>query len=258
MLGEPDWGCDVGDLVGLVKYLYTDFILRDVFCKVAPGSLVLLGFVAAVTGRPPGDLVQDVGTLPIVVVLAGLGITWSLGFVAQQISFIISRPFLKPFAKHRFKKEDEKTAKVDEDELGSSIFRREFVSLVRRRTGFNAGHQKALERLSIIKEATGNLAVATMVFLGFWFIEDKKWLLGDKTHSAPLNLSWPWISLVTLALAAVLLILHFDHYCKEIDMQWEIEKNRKAGEESEHTGAPERVTYVVQGTLARQDEKTEA
>jgi hypothetical protein len=230
----------VGDLTGVIKYLYTDFILRDLFSKVVPGSLIVLGFVTAVTGWPPGDLIRGVEQLPVIVIVAGLGLTWSIGFVAQQMSFIVLSPVLERFKQHRHLC------------IPRSFFRVEFVGLVARRTELSAEQRKSLERLAIIKEATGNLAMAIALLGPLWF-------LGDKWNRMPdMHLPWPPLGGLSFGVVVVLVLLHCDHYCKEIQIQLEMEKLNDArphGNVPDDSGS--QATYVLRGTLSKEDSSAE-
>lgn len=106
-------------------------------------------------------------------------------------------------------------------------FRVEFVELVARRASLGETAGKSLERLAIIKEATGNLAAATALFGTLWFLGDRRKL----EVLSPPHLGWPYLALLLGIAVGMLVTLHCDHYCKEVTMQGLLE-----------TGGQERLT----------------
>lgn len=67
-----------------IEKLYTQFILHDIFGKMVPGSIVLFSFAYAISG----DLevfIKGVQHISFYIWLAGLGISWQIGFVLQAM-----------------------------------------------------------------------------------------------------------------------------------------------------------------------------
>ena len=148
------------------EHLYSRFVLRDLFAKIAPGSVVLVGVALGVTGDPSGaallDVVERVDTLTFAVPL--LGISWILGFFAQRtwnLSRILTRQPVEPPPPESegpwlpFESSDELSEHID----------RFMDAQPDERTRANY-----LERISVIKEAAGNATAGLVLAFGFWSV----------------------------------------------------------------------------------------
>lgn len=145
----------------LIKYLYQGFLLRDVFGKIVPGALVLLGVVTAVSDEAVVEVIDDFSSQHGALVALALGLAWPLGFVAQAprefVEWLLMRIRL--------------IADVDWVEV--------VAARARTPDGDERGGERRsqeLERMAVIKEATGNLAFAAL-FLGlvFWCADSPAW-----------------------------------------------------------------------------------
>lgn len=187
---------------GPFGYLYKKFILRDLFAKIAPGSLVLLGVALAVTGDPSGKtLVEIIGrldALAIFLLVPLLGVTWNLGFVAQRL-WNLHRMWLKLPVEPPVERLSRKEAGEirDEEKSDTELTRRHRRKRKRQRRPrvlplpyYNLDEedelkkhvdnvigamekpqrQEYLERMSVIKEGAGNLFAATALGVGGWLI----------------------------------------------------------------------------------------
>ena len=191
-------------LAGAIEYLYSKFILRDFAAKIVPGSIVLLGLAVEVSGKQPGWLLARVPKVPVVLLAVGLGFVWILGLMTQQMSFMLVWPLLWCFTRRR------------RIPTSRYPFRTEFVDIVSRRTTAEAVEEnraQQLERLVVIKEATGNLATSMALFGGLWAAGDVRKL------SVADHLGWLYLGLTIGGIALLLFLVHGDHYCKEVVMQ---------------------------------------
>ena len=66
-------------LLSLVGYLYEQFILRDAFAKIVPGSIVLLSGYSLGVQKTPIDVVQQLPALSTGYFLLVIGLSWILG-----------------------------------------------------------------------------------------------------------------------------------------------------------------------------------
>lgn len=144
----------------LIKYLYQGFLLRDVFGKIVPGALVLLGVATTVSDETVVGVIGDFSSQHGALVALALGLAWPLGFVAQALrlltEWILMRIHLIADVDWVQVVVDRAGAFGDED-------------------GGGRGSQE-LERMAVIKEATGNFAFAAL-FLGlvFWCADGPAW-----------------------------------------------------------------------------------
>jgi len=121
-----------------IKYLYEKFILRDFFAKIIPGFVILLSIATILTEKSPIYLITLVPNWNTHLFLLIAGLSWVLGFVAQEIGrwFRVLRT---------------------EDPVNK------LITLARLKGEEDLKHQR--ERHVVIKEATGNLAMALVVLL---------------------------------------------------------------------------------------------
>lgn len=139
----------------LIEALYNNFLLRDLFAKIVPGTTVLTVVVYGNTlGEKVVALMGQIGW-PAVLVLAGLA--WLVGFAVQDIGEVLR------IIRHHPRRYD------------SSDYR------YRRRIAFKkvatTSETQQVERYAIIKEASGNSATA--IFLGIAILAVRIWWLGD-------------------------------------------------------------------------------
>ncbi|MFN0091394.1 MAG: hypothetical protein ACKVWR_14170 [Acidimicrobiales bacterium] len=176
----------------IIEGLYEKLLLRDLLAKIVPGA-VLIAAVALRSGDLDFDsLVQQVGKLPVAVLVLAAGCAWSIGFGAQLGRGLVEAELCQPSRRSLRK------AWAAEQKLWGQI--------VKRRASLPAERRHILERLTVIKEATGNLAFA---------------LLGASvlTLGSP-NSLWPAGS--AAAAGGMLLLVSLDHRRRELMMQHEM------------------------------------
>lgn len=144
------------------QHLYERFLFRDFAAKVVPGSIVLVAGLVAASDREAMDrVIADVTNQHGAVVAILLGASWLMGWVAQGLrELLIERVgicigFCPP---------------VD------------WVQIVAQRTRakLDDSAEITIERLTVIKEATGNFAAAIVLagaglYLGEQW-RDKYWV----------------------------------------------------------------------------------
>ena len=201
----------MGDFGGAVKYLYSNFILRDLLAKVVPGAVVLVGAGVAVTGNTPSGVVYDAtiySSLPTAAVVVLAGAAWTAGFVAQLIPFLVE---LLARRRPLFQRNPWGLGEAWGDVREARV--REVVDRVHIRRRDEAGPENAagpgrpshgadaLERLTVIREACGNMAGAIVwLGLGTWWGS----MNGRTRLDAWSRDAWPFVAAtLALALAAV-------------------------------------------------------
>lgn len=122
-----------------IRRFYSGFILRDFLGKIVPGSVALLGVALAVTNQGVWHLLtasrNDLGALPGVIQLLGVGFLWLVGLVVQGFRELI-----------------ELVSSREERVLGSA-----------ERVGWPEAQREEIERVVVIKESAGNGALAFLV-----------------------------------------------------------------------------------------------
>lgn len=135
-----DGTSELSELIGM---LYDSFLLRDLFAKIVPGTIVL---IAALYGPDMGNAIPSqiaaIGWLPALILA---GVAWTVGIAVQGFGTLFK------FIKLHLSEGEEKAGKRYKD-----------------RSDFNANANpfdiKQVERYAIIVEAAGNSATA--IFIG--------------------------------------------------------------------------------------------
>ncbi len=173
----------------IVEALYKNFLLRDLFAKIVPGSIVL----ASVAFQNPAlaPLNSATSTVGWPMILLGAGATWIVGFAIQEIG-----ESMKIIQHHP---------------------QRYFQSLQRYglRNAFKwvaiESENKQVERYAIIKEATGNFSTAILVSLLIIALR----VFTSEDFCCPEQILLP--SLVMLVLALTLLRANRSHAAKQYE-----------------------------------------
>lgn len=153
----------------LLSRLYRDFILRDITAKIVPGVILLLGVAVATTDHSPHEIINALGATHGVFIALIIVLGWPLGFAVQ-------------------------TAREITEWVGSYLHfwqHADWPQIVSDRASFSIYHQQHIERLVVIKEATGNLAYAS-AFFGLSLLYAGRW---NDSHWGP----WLFLTLVLFA-----------------------------------------------------------
>ena len=131
----------------LLSRLYDRFLLRDFLGKIVPGTIASIGVGMMITEEPVGRLVDTVRSefegSPVAFTALGFGLLWLAGFVVQA-----------PREIYEFFRVDRRQN------------RETWLDFALRDLG---RREQAVERIVVIKEATGNGFVAlSVLLLGGW------------------------------------------------------------------------------------------
>lgn len=127
----------------VVEALYKNFLLRDLFAKIVPGSIVLVSVAIQNPALAPLTGAASISSWPMI--LVGAGAAWIVGFAIQEIGeslqIIKHHPdrYFQPFERYGLRNAFKRVAVEAEDQQ--------------------------VERYAIIKEATGNCSTAIIVAL---------------------------------------------------------------------------------------------
>lgn len=135
------------DLGDSFNALYSQFLLRDVTAKSVPGGVILLGGSLPFL-RKPDDL-QPLLEIGLVFGVALFASCWTLGFAVQGIGFMCR--VLRNYPR----------GNTGEDYRGLQQELRGKMATLSSHARFR--QEQAVERFVVIKEATGNLAVALAI-----------------------------------------------------------------------------------------------
>lgn len=170
-----------------IRALYDNFLLRDIFAKILPGTIVL---AATLYDNALGEkVVPFIGQIgwPAILILAGLA--WIVGFAIQDIGEVLR------IIRHHPQRYDQTDYRY------------------RRRNAFTQvatmSETQQAERYAIIKEASGNSATA--IFLGTAIIAVRAYWIGDLSF----ELSTFLTGLVSLLTASALWHTNHMHGLKQ-------------------------------------------
>ncbi|NOV29603.1 hypothetical protein [Methylomonas sp. ZR1] len=134
---------DIDNVKEITDSLYSSFVARDFFAKVLPGGVVFSALIFSIFyGNPDFEQLQKI---PSFLWLFVYGYCWILGFFVQGFGERINVVRASP-----------KNVSNSEYHEGVSVF---FVSTR------NHADRLQRERFVVIKEATGNMAVAISIGL---------------------------------------------------------------------------------------------
>jgi hypothetical protein len=153
------------DIAGeIIDKLYSFFLLRDFLGKIVPGSLMLAIFWGTLTSQSIKEIFSQLYSHPpnILVCLLLAGISWIAAFFAQEIGTITRLISIDTPNKTIF---DILYKKGDKEEIREKI--------------------KQIERISVIKETSGNMSIVLLLLsiidiiskhLLLWGSEGGQWL----------------------------------------------------------------------------------
>jgi len=181
-------------LGNIVQFLYTTFLLRDVFGKAAPGAILLACVVLGLTVSPDAkvvdalwDLAERVTSLPLILQVLLFGLSWTLGFALQQIGIRVK------FRKRRDKVDISNQLLMTEPSHPDDSRFESIIDTTITPPPISA----VLERQIVIKEASGNLSIALLIGpLLFWFLAK----LGEWP-------GWPEVPVLVVWLGIVYILL---------------------------------------------------
>lgn len=139
----------MSDLGSIIDSIYGQFLLRDLFAKMVPGSLVVL--TAAITFPTHPDRYLVLGAIGWPVILLAAGFVWILGFAIQRIGEIF-----RLIRHHPLPKASLYDRNFDNTETRYRL-RQDFEKKA------NRSEQQRVERYAVVKEACGNFATAILL-----------------------------------------------------------------------------------------------
>lgn len=161
----------------IIEALYNNFLLRDLFAKMVPGSVVV---VATAYQSPFGKgAIEVANQIGWPAVFIGAGIVWIIGFALQEIG------------------ESLRIIKHHPDKLADSKRRYKLRTDFQKIATLSESQQA--ERYTIIKEASGNSATALFAALLIFIVRS---LLSSK-FSISLSTIFPGVILLLFAIALV-------------------------------------------------------
>jgi hypothetical protein len=135
----------MSDLKDLFESFYSKFVLRDFFGKVIPGLVLLLATAVAVSAPyPVASYVQSMGLISAIAIL---GLSWLAGFTAQSVGEAVG--LIRYYPRR--------------NELGKTLTDRDAYKIRIESDRLAPDQRHQLERLVVIKEATGNGHVALLL-----------------------------------------------------------------------------------------------
>lgn len=155
----------------VIDALYRDFLLRDLFAKIVPGSIVLLT-MAEGTGMDLASTVEFLGPdLAAVVVFAGTA--WLTGFGIQGLGELTG--LIQHHPKSKGKDHDENPGPGEEQGENYDDSTVRYGVRIQFKQVASRAETRRVERYAIIKEAAGNGGTAVLLacsMIGFrWLIQ---------------------------------------------------------------------------------------
>jgi AHBA synthesis associated protein len=185
--------------------LYTDFLLRDLFAKMVPGAVVLLTFIKL--NYPQFGLAFD--GFPLLLIVGFAGVCWVFGFAIQQLGETTWKGTHSIIKHHPDELNDQKVRYELRDDFAENS---------------SLSQQKRVERYTVIKESTGNMATALVIVCGFILVNWVHGMLAPASNDANLG-----AILILGSLAWLLIKANRSHMDKQYKfMQTTIEKQTNA------------------------------
>jgi hypothetical protein len=146
----------MGEIGNIFDNMYRQFILRDLFAKIAPGSIMLLStsflFSPSISQSFGGFSRLSFWLWMIILVAA-----WIIGFVVQHggIIFGIIKDRTYSYRKEAKKGKTDEIKKTFSDKIDTHFLEKAQITM-------DAGQEfnRVLERIVVIKEACGNWSIA--------------------------------------------------------------------------------------------------
>jgi hypothetical protein len=200
----------MGDIGGAIKYLYSQFILRDVLSFITPGAIVVLTTIFLFLPEP--YLTQRVDTffrysreIHWLIYIPIFGIFYFVGFAMQCFGDIVGFVRFSPYIEKSLKKRwrmflcswDENYKKPEESNMWwweAHEKWADFFEVIKEDTKYNDDIRQGRERLVVIKQMCSNAFIA--IILSCILI--------------PFALLSPWVSL-GLLIAVLVISLFWGH-----------------------------------------------
>ncbi len=181
------------DVKGWVDAFYNSFLARDFLAKIIPGVIVILSFLYFACGESNSPCQMglssgDIEKMPLAIWLFVGGISWGVGFALQALGELF-RVRAYPW---------------DETEEDFQTRLDKFL-----KSGPSVAQKAQRERLVFIKEAMGNLAMATLV---------STLLILARYHPSCCTV----IPYVVLAAAVIALLLYYHVMHRRRQRKWEL------------------------------------
>lgn len=191
----------MNSLGDLFDAFYDRFLLRDLFGKAVPGSVVLLTLATEGRWEELGNTLWQLSELDLATQLLLLGVAWIVGLAVQELSHRLARSF-PPLSW-----------------IGSRLWPERYDCNKKRyalREGLkeNDSDPSDAERLAVLKESTGTTSLAVLISLAMVFVSQGK--PASKVESA---------TVVALAVAALMLRYATEQYRKRQFDYWEFLAN---------------------------------
>ncbi len=177
----------LNEINSIVDKLYEKFLLRDVFAKIVPGTLLLFSCIYSSSLNYKATM--DIMKVSWIIMI---GLAWTLGFVVQGVGELLR--IIKYYTKDYTTKEQWYEAYI---KFKESATREE---------------KSNCERFVVIKEATGNLAMSLLISL---IMINLSFYFNNYTLSEISGVSIIFSSVVTLILVAVLIYMHRVHVTRQ-------------------------------------------
>lgn len=132
------------------EHLYTTFILRDVLAKIIPGLILIVSLYMASYSLCLEQATEKILSLPTTVIVLLFIVSWTGGFVVQEVGTWV----------HLLGSEI-----AEEGERKKAATKRGLAM-----AELNATQLQHVERMFVIKEASGNLAVAILLAFALWLV----------------------------------------------------------------------------------------
>jgi hypothetical protein len=132
------------EMKGIFDSLYDKLILRDIFGKVVPGTLLISAVVVSLSG--PDVTYQLIDKMTFVLWMAVIGFAWLIGFALQYIG-----ERLRLLRTHPPGRDSSETRQA---------FYPKWAKFQRLATDYEKLHA---ERLNVIKEACGNASISLLL-----------------------------------------------------------------------------------------------
>lgn len=179
-----------------IKYLYQQFILRDVVAYVAPGTVVAACLLRVYLGGLE-PAVNFIRTIPTIAYVPIYGLLFTMGLGIQHFGEMI-----RVLKNHERKNDEERFNKLQE------FHRAVLLGQADQRNDYAETLERTRERLEVKKYACGNIAIA--IVMGTILI-----LLAKSSPNAA-----GWAILVTGAVLVGSLMLAHRHHMKHVRI-WE-------------------------------------
>lgn len=183
------------EVKNIFNVIYSHFILRDLFGKIVPGSMVLIMLVWYSANFSYLEKLFDLSLWPWLILI---GLAWIIGFAIQSLGEFFLGWF--KWGYRYFPKVEGIKGKKRELENWYNIYVIEFLN-----TYATENEIKLDERMVVIKEACGNGFIATILILILYWSHE---------HSIIIN----EFSIILTVIGAALWRMHVKHFERQYEL----------------------------------------